>query len=174
MRLRRLKEEDAPYMLEWMKDSNIQKNFRFPIEKTSIDEVMGFIRSAEIQLIDGKSIHYAIADDNDEYMGTISLKDVSLKDGNAEYAISLRKCAQGKGIGTAATREIMKLAFESFGLHRVYLNVLSDNVRAISLYERFGFVYEGEFKEHLYLRGEYKSLKWYAMLKEDYDKLTTK
>lgn len=168
MKLRRLEEKDAENMLEWMNDPDIQKNFRFPAKRRDREQVLQFIRNAETRPIDGKSIHFAIVDEYDEYMGTISLKEVDMTARNAEYAISLRKKAQGRGIGSAATKEILRLAFEEFGLQRVYLNVLSGNSRAIALYEKCGFVYEGEFRNHLFLRGEYQSLKWYAMLKEEY------
>lgn len=168
MRLRKLEEKDAEGMLEWMNDPEVQKGFRFSTDRRSRENVLAFIRAAAVRPADGADIHYAIVDEEDEYMGTISLKSVEMTDGNAEYAISLRRKAQGKGIGTAATMEILRVAFEEFGFQRVYLNVLSDNERAVSLYEKCGFLYEGEFRKHLFLRGEYKSLKWYAMLKEEY------
>lgn len=168
MSLRKLKEEDAEGMLEWMDDPEIQKNFRFSIEPKKKEDVLNFIREAESRPVDGKSIHLAIVDEKDEYQGTISLKNVDLAALNAEFAISLRRCAQGKGVATQAVGELLNLAFNEFGLERVYLNVLSENKRAIRLYEKCGFVYEGEFRRHLFLRGEYKSLKWYSVLREEY------
>lgn len=168
MRLRRLEEKDAEGMLEWMGDSEIQKAFRFHAEQADMKSVLNFIKNADIRLADGKDLHYAIVDKEDEYLGTISLKNVELSDKKAEYAISLRKKAQGKGVASAATEEILKVAFESYKLERIYLNVLSDNERAVRLYERMGFVYEGAFRKHLFLRGEYKTLKWYSMLREEY------
>ena len=62
----------------------------------------------------------------------------------------------------------MELAFRYYGLERVYLNVLEDNERAIRLYEKSGYVYEGAFRRHLFLRGEYKTVRWYSMLREEY------
>ena len=171
MRLRELKEKDADGMLEWMNDPEIMKNFRFSSKGRDKEQVLHFIRTATTQIVDGQSMHFAVVDDNDEYLGTISLKEVDLVAKNAEYAISLRKRAQGKGIGTEATQKLLKLAFEEFDLERVYLNVLSENRRAMALYEKCGFVYEGEFRKHLFLAEEYKSLKWYSMLKEDYSKM---
>ncbi len=166
--LRKLEEKDAKGMLEWMQDTEIQKRFRSAIETVKREDVLRFIKVAETEPIEGKSIHYAIADENDEYLGTISLKDVDLLARKAEYAISLRRKAQGMGVGTKATMKILEAAFDRFGLERVYLNVLSDNERAIHLYEKCGFIYEGEFRNHLFLRGEYKSLKWYSMLRKDF------
>ena len=87
---------------------------------------------------------------------------------NAEFAISMRAAAQGQGIAMEATKELLKIAFEEIGLQRVYLNVLSDNDRAVHLYEKCGFVYEGEFRNHIKIRGEMKSLKWYGILKDEF------
>lgn len=168
MNLRKLELKDAPGMLEWMHDPDIQKCFRFNTEKKTLDDVTKFIQAAEITPMDGKDIHLAIVNEKDEYLGTISLKEFDAVAMNAEYAISLRKCAQGKGVGTEATKEILKFAFNKFGLEKVYLNVLADNKAAIRMYERIGFIYEGEFRKHLFLRGEYKTLKWYSLLKEEY------
>ena len=168
MNLRKLELKDAIGMLEWMHDAEIQKCFRFNTEDKNLDDVIKFIQSAEIRPINGKSVHFAIVDERDEYLGTISLKEIDAVAKNAEYAISLRKCAQGKGVGTRATREILRIAFEEFALEKVYLNVLADNETAIRLYEKIGFIYEGQFRNHLFLRGEYKSLRWYSMLRDEY------
>lgn len=168
MSLRGLLKKDADGMLEWMNDPEIRKNFRFSAESRDKNDAMNFIKEASVELIEGKSIHYAIVDENDEYLGTVSLKNINLSARNAEFAISLRKKAQGKGIGYKSTMELLKMAFGRYDLQRVYLNVLTENLRAIRMYEKCGFIYEGEFRKHLFLYGEYKSLKWYGLLKEEF------
>lgn len=171
IRLRKLKEKDAPFMLEWMHDSEIQECFQRDMKGMTLEKAEEFCRIAgQIGRIkEGESLHYAIIDDSeDEYLGTISLKNISLLNESAEYAVSTRKCAHGKGITAEATRLILKKGFEELQLHRIYLNVLSDNTRAIKFYEKAGFRYEGEFLEGLNVRGNRKSLRWYGMLKKEY------
>ncbi len=168
MKLRRLKEKDATGMLEWMHDPEFQKNFQIDMINRRMEDIIEFINQSQTDRIEGQSIHYAIVDEEDEYLGTISLKDIDLLARKAEYAISLRKMAQGKGIATEATRELLRIAFDKLGLERVYLNVLSENINAIRLYEKCGFVYEGAFRNHLFLKGEYRTLKWYSILKNEY------
>jgi len=107
-------------------------------------------------------------DENDEYLGTISLKEIDFENENAEYAIVLRKKAQGKGIATEATRLVLDAAFNKYCIHRVYLTVLADNKSAIKLYERCGFKLEGEFREHLKINGKYVNWKWYGILRQDF------
>ena len=170
--LRELKIKDAPLMLEWMHDPVIQKSFKKDMLNTTLEQAEKFCETASIpqKISTGDSLHFAIVDDADEYLGTISLKDIDLENGNAEYAIITRTKAHGKGVAFKATGEILKKAFEEYGLHRVYLNVFADNIAAIKLYEKSGFVFEGEFRDHLIINGEYKNWKWYSVLASEFDK----
>lgn len=169
MKLRALRECDAKGMLEWMNDPQIRQWFRFKTDYTRKEDVLDFISKAKAMPIDGGSMHYAVTNEDDEYLGTISLKNINLSDRNAEYAISLRAKAQGKGIAMQATGLLLKKAFEEIGLERVYLNVLADNIRAVRFYEKTGFIYEGESKNSIFLKEVYRSLLWYRMLREEYD-----
>lgn len=162
MKLRRLETKDSDKMLEWMQDSDINRFFRFDTNNIKKEQVIDFINSS---LIDNSNLHLAIVDDTDEYMGTISLKNIDCVDGNAEYAISLRKMAIGTDIAQKATDTILYIAYFELGLNKVYLNVLSHNLRAIRFYEKYGFDFEGEFKEHVKIGGDYQNLKWFGMLK---------
>lgn len=168
MQLRILKQEDAKWMLEWMHDPEMYCNFRFNAENRTIEQVKDFIVKAVEDACAGREYHYAITDTTDEYLGTISLKDIDYEAGTAEYAVCLRKTAQGRGLAYMATRELLQYAFCTLRLRRIYLNVLSTNEKAIQLYEKCGFCYEGEWREHLLLRGEIVSLKWYGILKSEF------
>ncbi len=163
--LRKLEEKDIPFMVEWMKDDKINRFFRFNPDDITENTARAFI--AEHQNI-GNDYHFAITDESDEYMGTISLKNVSPIHGHGEYAIALRSSAQGKGLAYKATKELLDYAFNSLNLNRVFLNVLSDNHHAISFYEKIGFRCEGEFVDHLVIKGIVHSLKWYAITREEY------
>lgn len=170
VRLRRLQSKDCIGMLEWMHDIDMVRYFRADMLTKTKKDVLEFINQADVVPLNGRSVHYAIVEEADDYLGTISLKSINLKDRNAEYAISLRRMAQGRGVAYAATKELLNIAFNQFDLERVYLNVLSENKRAIQLYEKCGFVLEGEFRNHLCLSGQYQNLRWYAMLKKEYQK----
>lgn len=164
--LRKLKIKDLKYMLEWMNDPNIINNFRFDKSKTTEENVKNFIENSQN---DQLNLHYAIVNEFDEYLGTISLKKIDMTDFNAEYAIVLREKAIGKDIAKDATNALLNIAFNEIGLQKVYLNVLSDNIRAIKFYEKMLFKYEGEFKNHIFNNGKFMNIKWYSMLREDWN-----
>ncbi len=161
-KLRKLKEKDVDFMLEWMHDDEINQYFVFDAKNTTKMQALEFISKSQNLDINA---NFAIVDSTDEYLGTISLKAIDHKNKNAEYAISLRKKAIGTGAATIATQAIISYAFNDLQLNKVYLNVLSDNIRAIKFYEKSGFIYEGEFKKHIIKNGEFKNLKWFAVYK---------
>lgn len=162
MKLRNLKEKDLPLMMEWMKDPTLTRFFTFDSDDITKYDVLDFIKKSEKDM---KNRHYAIVNENDEYLGTISLKNIDDMNKNAEYAISLRKSVIGKGVALIATKSILDIAFNELSLNKIYLNVLSDNIRAIKFYEKVGFKYEGEFVNHIIINNEYRSLKWYSIFK---------
>lgn len=158
--LRILKEKDAPFMLEWMHDSTINCNFQQPFAEMTMEDVRKFIKNSFSE----ENKHFAIVDANDEYLGTVSLKNISCQNKNAEYAIVTRKKAHGSGAAMQATQELLAYAFRELGLHKVYLNVLEDNVRARKLYEKCGFTQAGRSKDAVVIDGVYRTLLWYDMI----------
>lgn len=167
MKLRTLCENDASGMLEWMHDSAVNQYFRAPFAQMTIENALSFIQGGQ----DASARHYAICDDKDVYQGTISLKAVDMENGTAEYAIVLRRQAQGKGYASFATREILRIAFEELGLHKVYLNVWKENAHAVGFYEHMGFRREGDAREQIVLHKRRCDLLWYGMLRREYRSL---
>ena len=43
-------------------------------------------------------------------------------------------------------------------MKKIYLNVFSDNTRAIHTYKKIGFIEEGILKNHNYINGVYKDV----------------
>lgn len=145
--LRKLQQKDIHRMLEWMHDPLVNCHFRANFSKMTEDDAKAFIENS----FNDENVNFAFTDDNDNYLGTISLKNISKNDKNAEFAIVTRREAQGTGAAFKATIEILRYAFNDLALHRVYLNVLEDNKRANRFYEKCGFNYEGKFMEHLFI-----------------------
>ncbi len=168
--LRKLAVDDAEGMLEWMHDPSVSSVFAQDFQSMSIVDVEQFIASA---YDDPVSLHLAIAGEDGEYLGTISLKSIDKENGNAEYAISTRSKAHGSGIARRATEDLLDFAFNVLGLHRVYLDVKESNGRAVSFYRKIGFVEEGCFREHLRDGDRFESLLWFAMTEDDHRRLTS-
>lgn len=134
--LRKLELKDVKRMMEWMHDESVIQGLQADVfRKKTLDDCIHFVKSAQF---DKKNCHRAIVDEEDVYQGTVSLKNIDLDFFDAEFAIVLHADAQGKGFAKKAMKEIMDIAFDELGLKEVYWNVLDENIRAISLYEKMG------------------------------------
>lgn len=169
--LRELRVDDAPLMLEWMHDKDIQKNFKKNMLNVTLEKAEKFCENAALtdSISNGQDVHFAITDETDKYLGTISLKNIDLENLTAEFAISTRKVSHGKGIAKSATGLLLKKAFTEYGLHRIYLTVFADNDSAIHMYERCGFKFEGELREHILRNNKFVNWKVYGILDSEYD-----
>lgn len=73
----------------------------------------------------------------------------------ATFFLAVHEDWQGKGVGEALSREVLRLADEELGLVRIELQVHSDNARAIGLYGKLGFQVEGRLRANILSHGRY-------------------
>lgn len=165
MYLRKLEKKDAPLMLEWMHDESVVEKLRGKFTEKTIDDCLLFIEASRSIKND---IHLAVCSDKDEYMGTVSLKNIDRNNKSAEFAITVRKCAMGRGYSWFGMEEIINKAFNEFDLENVYWCVSRENERAVRFYDKHNFHEVVDIPALVLER--YKgldNLKWYSVLKGD-------
>jgi RimJ/RimL family protein N-acetyltransferase len=68
---------------------------------------------------------------------------------------------------TAATEAIYLLlrhAFDDLGYRRVEWKCNAENARSRAAADRFGFTFEGVFRQHMIVKGANRDTAWYALL----------
>ena len=136
MKLRNLEPKDAPAMLEWMHDADVVADLKANFQEKTMDDCLRFIESAKNA---DEDIHFAAANDGDEYMGTVSLKHIDRQEGWAEFAIVVRKAAMGRGISREAMSRILSYGVQKLGLRAIYWCVSRHNARAVRFYDKNGY-----------------------------------
>ena len=136
MKLRKLKVEDAPLMLEWMHDESVVSQLAANFAAKTIDDCRNFIAAS---LTGDDDLHLAVTDDADTYMGTVSLKHIDRTRGTAEFAITVRACAMGKGYSHFGMESILKMGIAELGLKVIYWCVSPKNARAVRFYDKHGY-----------------------------------
>ncbi len=136
MYLRELKHKDAPLMLEWMHDPSVVENLKANFAAKTLKDCETFISEAPA---DPDNIHLVIADEQDTYMGTVSLKHIHRQEGWAEFAIVIRTAAMGQGISREAMQEMLRFGSESQKLQKIYWCVSTENARAVRFYDKNGY-----------------------------------
>lgn len=150
-------------MLEWMHDSNVTEKLKTRFGTKTLDDCRSFIRDSA----DGtKNLHLAIVNDEDEYMGTVSLKN--LEADQAEFAITVRSCAMGKKYSRYGMKEIIRKGFEELKLQRIYWCVSPLNERAIRFYDKNGY-HRIDVRELSVPAGQYteQETAWYIWYAEE-------
>ena len=165
MYLRKLESRDAPAMLSWMHDESVVGHLHTDFASKSLTDCEKFIVASQNMENDA---HFAIASDEDEYMGTVSLKHIDRDGGTAEFAITVRKESMGRGYSWFGMKAILEKAFSDFGLESVYWCVSRKNKRAVRFYDKHNFHEALDIPAEVLKRytGE-DDLKWYSVLKGD-------
>ena len=100
-------------------------------------------------------------------VGTIGLLSIDHKNGKAEFYVAMGETVfKGKGVAAAASRLLLRHAFEDLELNRIYLFTEVDNIPAQRLFERLGFEREGELRQDVLSHGCYANRFVYSYLKE--------
>lgn len=136
IRLRRLLPQDADRMLEWMHDPDSVEHMHAPFASMTLADCRRFIASAAQ---DTPSVHRAAVDGQDQYLGTVSLKNLDPAAHRAEFAIAMHPDARGTGASGQAMQAILELGFGALGLHTIYWCVDAANARARRFYAKQGY-----------------------------------
>lgn len=155
VRLRPIEREDLPRFVRWFADPEVRRHllvylpFSLTQEERWYEELQERLRRSE-------SVVLALETLDGLHIGNIGLHEIDWKNRHAELGIVIgEKAYWGQGYGTDAIRTLLRLAFEEMNLHRVYLVVDEDNLRAIRCYEKCGFREEGRLREAVFREGQY-------------------
>lgn len=166
MRLRKLDYDDASLMFEWMHDENVTKYLHAQYGNLTLTEVENFIVNTSKS---DDEIHYAVVNDEDKYVGTVSLRHIDKFEEIAELSIVVKFDFFGKGYGWFAVCQMLKYAFNVLKLRGVYWKVNAENSRAIRFFDKHGFNRPDEdIPLHIKERDrDEKDLVWYVVLSGD-------
>lgn len=150
LRLRALEREDLPFVHGLTNNSQIMTYwFEEPYEAL-----------VELQDIYARHIHDTrerrfVIEVDGARGGLVELVEIDYIHRNAEFQIIVAPDHQGRGLATEATRRALDYAFSVLNMHKIYLLVSTENRKAIRIYEKLGFVVEGELKEEFFSAGRY-------------------
>ena len=151
--IKEAKPEDAAKLIEYTKLVGAQTdNLSFGKEGAGdIHEVEEFIKRISS---DSKSVMY-FAWKNDYIVGCANISGMKRRMSHrANFAISVAKSEWGSGIGSTLLEKCISFAKDN-EIEIINLDTRSDNIRAISLYKKFGFVKIGRMPAFSKINGEY-------------------
>jgi RimJ/RimL family protein N-acetyltransferase len=100
--------------------------------------------------------------------GDCAVRVVTDQPATAEVGVTLAQANQGKGLATEALTAVMAELFEQRGIHRVFAEADDRNVPVRRLLERLGFRCEARLVDADWFKGEWSTLRTYAMLDREW------
>jgi len=160
--------DDAPVLAELLR---VNHDFLAPWEPIRDDDSFTVegqrtaIRSALERHRQGITMPSVILDESGRVVGRVTLNDIvrgAFQSCHLGYWLSA--AANGRGLATAAVRDMIRLAFEDLGLHRIEAGTLLHNVRSQRVLERTGFVRFGVAPNYLKIAGEWQDHALYQIV----------
>ncbi|KZV70832.1 acyl-CoA N-acyltransferase [Peniophora sp. CONT] len=102
----------------------------------------------------------------EEFVGWVALSWARPRDG--ELGMFVKRSQWGKGYGTEMCSWVVQHAFNFLDAHRVSLVVFESNKRALSLYQRVGFVQEGVRRHARFAHGRWEDVINMGILDKDF------
>lgn len=102
------------------------------------------------------------------FVGDVVLFWRSVQHGGGELGYALDPAFTGRGYATEAARELLRLGFETFGMHRIVARLDARNTPSARVLERLGMRREAHFVRNEFLKGEWTDEVVYAMLEDEW------
>lgn len=148
--------EDAEHLLEFLKTVGGETdNLTFGAEglPISIENERDFIASSSNAT---SSVMY-LAKKGNEIVGTAGFNGMQRErmKHRGELSVCVKRAEWGKGIGSMLIEAVIDFAKNTAHAEIISLEVRSDNIRAIKLYEKYGFEKIGDFRGFFKINGAY-------------------
>ena len=115
---------------------------------------------------DRPTLIFAIEVDGKAAGGIGLHQQTDLKKRNMELGYWLADIHWGKGIMSAAVKEMVEYGFKTFKINRIYARPFGTNMGSQRVLQKAGFTLEGTFEKALYKKGEYIDELIYAVRKD--------
>lgn len=101
-------------------------------------------------------------------IGTCGFSAVDIPNESCELGYVLSPLYWRNGYMSEAFEAVLETAFERLQAHRVTLRIMEGNYPSECFARRHGFRFEGKSVEALYVKGAYRTVCHYALLREEY------
>lgn len=152
--------DDAPALANLLSDNRAFLAPFEPVRDTvyyTVDGQREVIRAALHEHTEGRCLPHVVLDDADGVVGRITLNGIvrgPFQSCSVGYWLAER--ATGRGLATAAVREMRRVAFEELELHRVGAATLLHNTASQRVLGRNGFGRFGLAPKYLHIAGAWR------------------
>ena len=101
-------------------------------------------------------------------VGVCGLVNWEAEHARAEIGFVLSREYWGHGFMPEAVRAVFRFGFGRMNLNRIEARCIAENAASARVMEKAGMAYEGTLRQREYIKGAYRDIKLYAILKEQF------
>jgi ribosomal-protein-alanine N-acetyltransferase len=167
IRLRPLQYEDWPAVHDW---ARLLDSCRYQAWGPNTEaETQAYVREAARlwhQLPQTSFPHAVLTGEIVVGVGDLHLRG----SGQGEIGYGIHPRAWGRGLATAVGQELLRIAFEQHGLHRVYATCDPRNVASARVLAKIGMTHEGRMRETALIRDGWRDSDLFAILVHEWER----
>jgi len=166
--LRKMSLNDAKDMFEYAQDPTISKYTGW-YPHNSIQDSKLFLRYTINSYKNNQVSNWGIVHKADQkFIGTAGFIDWNIEHARAEIGYTLSRKYWGKGYMTEVVNAIIYFGFRTMILNRIEARCIIENIASARVMEKVGMKYEGVLRECMFMKGKYRDLKIYSIIKEEF------
>lgn len=155
IKLKTLSIADAGKISEWKSDRELSELILSDFSKQSKDKSEKWIID---NTKDPNQRLFGLFFNGSELIGIGRLMFIDFTCKTCELGIYIgNKNHRGLGLGKKSLKLLISHAFVDLGLRKINLKVREDNIVAVELYKKLGFISEGKLNEHFISNGKFKN-----------------
>lgn len=167
--LRKMGPEDAEAVFAYASDPEVTRYVIWDTHR-SIEDSREFLKRTIEGYERGEEAGWGIVYKGDlRFVGTCSIVNHSRKDARAELGYVLARSHWGRGLITEAVRALIRFGFERMGLNRVEARCVAENIASARVMEKAGMTCEGTLRDRERIKGEYRDMKVYSILRGEFE-----
>lgn len=166
--LRKMVLNDAEAVFAYASNSEVSRYTLWETHR-SIEDSRAFLEFATQKYENGGEPDWGIVyRGNGCLVGACGLVNWEAEHARAEVGFVLSREYWGRGLMSEAVRAILRFGFERMNLNRIEARCIAENAASARVMEKAGMFYEGTLRQREYIKGAYRDIKLYAILKKGF------
>jgi RimJ/RimL family protein N-acetyltransferase len=168
--LRPIEREDLERFVRFFADPEVRANLDMVLGLSNAQEIAWFEEQLRQPPLEQPfAVDLVQGTERPRLIGGAGLRAFDWRNRSAELGLVIGdKSMWGQGLGTEITRLLLRHAFFTLNLHRVWLRVFADHARAQKVYEKVGFTLEGRQRDGDFRNGRYRDVLVYSLLAREW------
>ena len=166
--LRKMLPKDAEDMHEYAQEPLVT-NFLLWEPHVSIKFTQSYLKFIQTQYAAASFFDWAVTlADSGKMIVTCGFASIDTDNDAVEIGYVINPEYWGKGYATEALSRMLSFGFGVLGMHRIYVRIMSGNLASERVAKKCGMRHEATFYSSLFVKGDYRTIKYYAILREEF------